>query len=83
MLTATPISPETLTFFPGEEMLLAPCQRARPGDVGEYRLLCRISEYLGDLPDQQQEVFGRPDWKHVYRLSANLPHRAFPTRGHR
>ena len=43
MLTATPISPETLTFTPSEEMLLA-LPKSEAGDVGEYQLLCRVSE---------------------------------------
>jgi hypothetical protein len=68
MLTATPISPGTLTFSPGEELLLA-LPKSQAAAVGEYQFLCRISEYVGERPDLGEELFRRP-WKHVYRLSA-------------
>jgi HNH endonuclease len=69
MLTATPISPGTLKFAPGEEMLLALPKNQAAG-VGEYQFLCRVSEYVGERPDLGEKLFRRPDWKHVYRLSA-------------
>jgi hypothetical protein len=72
MLTATPISPATLSFEPGEEMLLA-LTKSEAAGVGEYQFLCRISEYVGERPDLGEQLFRRSDWKHVWRLSAISP----------
>ena len=69
MVTATPISPETLHFDVGERLIVA-VPKSETRGVGEYQLLFDIDAYVGERPDIGDALFGRPDWKHVYSLRA-------------
>jgi hypothetical protein len=66
---STPISPATLTFANGEEMLVALPKRETRG-VGEYQFLYTVGEYRGENSKRARDLFGRPDWKHLYEVAA-------------
>lgn len=69
MVTATPISPDTLHFDSGEQVIVA-VPKSQAGGVGEYQLLFEIDSYVGERPDLAESLFARADWKHVYSLRA-------------
>jgi hypothetical protein len=69
MVLASPISPAKLAFQPGEQLVVAvPKHTAQ--DSGEYQFLLTIEGYVGDEPREAERVFGRSDWRHVYRVAS-------------
>ena len=66
-ILCTPISPETLPFDIGEEMVVATPKSQAPVE-GEYQLLFTMGEYIGDRPDLGDDLFQRSDWRHAYRV---------------
>lgn len=72
---ATPISPETLAFAPGEEMIVAtPKVEAA---AGEYQFLFVVGEYLGADAAHAERLFGRASWKHLYEIDSITTIRPF------
>jgi hypothetical protein len=75
-ILCTPISPETLPFAVGEEIVVATPKAEAPAE-GEYQFLFTVGDYVGDRPDLGNELFRRPDWRHAYRVTAIAPIRPF------
>lgn len=69
MVFATPMRPTTLTFTAGEEIVVAVPKHSASGD-GEYQFIFRVEGYLEDSPKRAEELFGRPAWRHIYRLAS-------------
>ncbi len=69
MVTATPISPETLHFDSGERLIVA-VPKSEAHRVGEYQLLFEVDPYVGERPDLGDSLFARSYWMHVYSLGA-------------
>jgi HNH endonuclease len=69
LIFATPLRPETLVFAAGEQIVVA-VPKNMSGGVGEYQFLFTVEEYEGDNPDRADALFGRPAWRHLYRLGA-------------
>ncbi len=69
MVILTPISPATLPFAPGEEIVVA-VPKSEAGQASEYQLVFTIAGYAGERPELGQKLFGRRDWKHSWELAA-------------
>ena len=69
-LFPTPIQPATLRFEPGELMLVATPKIQAPPATGEYILAFTVGEYLRDRASAGGELFGRPEWRHVYAIAS-------------
>jgi hypothetical protein len=72
---ATPISPQTLPFHLGEEMVVATPIAEAPS--GEYQFLFTIGEYLGTDEARARRLFDRPVWKHLYAIDSVTTVRPF------
>jgi HNH endonuclease len=66
---ATPIGPAALMFAPGEEVVVA-VPKSTTKAAGEYQFLFRVETYLGANPERAEKLFGKPSWRHFYRLAS-------------
>jgi hypothetical protein len=66
---ATPISPDTLEFTPGEDVIVATTKAEAA--MGEYQFLFVMGDYRGEYPELAAELFGgRDDWKYIYNVES-------------
>jgi HNH endonuclease len=68
LVVATPIGPTALVFVPGEEMVVAVPKSTTA--IGEYQFLFRVETYMGESSTRAEKLFGRPAWRHFYRLAS-------------
>jgi HNH endonuclease len=66
---ATPIGPAALMFSPGEDVVVA-VPKNTTAAAGEYQFLFRVETYLGEDAQRAEKLFGRPSWRHFYRLGS-------------